>query len=167
MEAMRKGMGPKFTDALVQQLNAQGFEAQVLEGVARPAASPDSIDYQKLPTTDPVLHVYFYDVGMYSARFSRDYVPRVNVGAYLVRPRNEVDLYNETIYYGADSSGNSSSSIPADARYHWSSFDEIVGKPQEVAGSYDDAVNALAIKIAQNIRAQQAGPASAQPSSTR
>jgi hypothetical protein len=113
-----------------------------------------------------VLHVFFYDVGMYSARFSRDYVPRVNVGAYLVRPRSEAELYDATIYYGADSSGNSSTSVPADARYHWSSFDEIVGNPQEVAGSYDDAVNALAVKIAQNIRAQ-VGPASAQPSSTR
>jgi hypothetical protein len=166
MEVTRKGMGPKLTDALVRQLNAQGFEARVLEGVARPTASPDRIDYKGLPTANPVLHVFFYDVGMYSARFSRDYVPRVNVGAYLVRPRSEAELYDATIYYGADSSGNSSTSVPADARYHWSSFDEIVGNPQEVAGSYDDAVNALAVKIAQKIRAQ-VGPASAQPSSTR
>jgi hypothetical protein len=166
MEVTRKDMGPKLTAALVRQLNAQGFEAQVLEGVARPAASPDRIDYQKLPATDPVLHVYFDEVGMYSARFSKDYVPRVNVGAYMVRPRSEVELYNETIYYGADASGNSRTSVPADARHHWSSFDEIIGKPQEVAGSYDDAVNALAAKIAQNIRAQ-AGTASGQPPSAR
>lgn len=108
----------------------------------------------------------FYDVDMYSARFSRDYVPHVNVGAYLVRPRSWGDLYDATIYHGADSSGNSLTSVPADSRYRCSSFDEIIGKPQDVAASYDDAVNASAVKIPKNIRAKER-PASAQPSPTR
>lgn len=159
MEATRKDMGPKLTAALVRELNAQGYDAQALEGVVRPADSPDRIDYSRLPTTDPVLHIYLNEVGMYSARFSMDYVPRVNLSAYLLRPSNEDEIYNETIYYGADASGNTSSSIPADARHHWSSFNELYDRPQEVVQSYDAAIDALATKIAANIRART-GPVS-------
>lgn len=160
MEAVRKDMGPKMTAALVRQLSAQGYDAQVLEGVPRPASSPESIDYSKLPATDHVLHMYFNEVGMHSARFSMDYVPRVNLSAYLIGPEEQGTIYDETIYYGADSSGNASWSVPANPTHHWSSFGELVAKPQEVARSYDEAIEALAAKIAQNIR-QQFRPASA------
>ena len=158
MEAVRKDMGPKMTAALVAQLNAQGYQAQALEGVSRPAASPDNIDYGLLPTSEPVLHVYFNEVGMYSARFSTDYVPRVNLSAYLMTAKDGDTVYSETIYYGADASGDSSDSVPADARDRWGSFGELVAQPQEVARSYDDAVTALATRIAKNIRANTAPP---------
>ena len=46
----------------------------------------------------------------------------------------------------------------------WASFDELVGKPQEVAKSYEDAVDALAARIAKNIR-EQFEPATARVSS--
>ena len=160
MEAVRKDMGPKMTAALVRQLNAQGYEAQVLEGVPRPASSPEDIDYSRLPPTGHLLHIYFNEVGMHSARFSMDYVPRVNLSAYLIAPVEQGTVYGETLYYGADSSGNASWSVPANASHRWSSFGELVEKPQEVARSYDEALEALAAKIAQNIR-QQFKPASA------
>jgi len=166
MEAVRKDMGPKMTAALVRQLSAQGYEAQVLEGVSRPASSPESIDYSQLPATGHVLHMYFNEVGMHSARFSMDYVPRVNLSANLIGPGGQENVYDETIYYGADSSGNASWSVPANPTHRWSSFGELVAKPQEVARSYDDAIEALALKIAQNIR-QQFRPASARISAAR
>jgi len=158
MEAVRKDMGPKMTAALVQQLNALGYQAQALEGVSRPAASPDHIAYGKLPTSEPVLHVYFNEVGMYSARFSTDYVPRVNLSVDLMTGSDHDSVYSETIYYGADASGESSRSVPANARDRWGSFGELVAKPQEVTRSYDDAVTALATRIAKNIRASTAPP---------
>jgi hypothetical protein len=158
MESVRNDMGPKMTAALVAQLNAQGYQAQALEGVSRPAASPDNIDYGLLPTSEPVLHVYFNEVGMSSARFSTDYVPRVNLSAYLMTAKDGDTVYSETIYYGADASGDSSGSVPANARDRWGSFGELVAQPQVVARSYDDAVTALATRIARNIRANTASP---------
>lgn len=77
---------------------------------------------------------------MHSARFSVDYVPRVNLSAYLIRPGEQETVYDETIYYGADSSGNASWSVPANPAHRWSSFGELVAKPQEVARSYDEAL---------------------------
>lgn len=154
METTRKDMGPKLTAALVRQLAAQGYEAQVVEGASgRPAQS--AIDENKLPPTDAVLRVYFNEVGMFSARFSRDYVSRLNLSAYLVRGETEDSLYSETLYYGADATNDKASwSGPANPDHHWSSFNELFEHPQEVAQSYDHAVNALATRIAQNIRAQ-------------
>jgi|GEM_PF-1736282 hypothetical protein len=154
MEATRKDMGPKLTAALVRQLAVQGYEAQVVEGASeRPTQS--AIDERKLPPAHAVLRVYLNEVGMSSARFSRDYVPRVNLSAYLVRGETEESLYSETLYYGADATNEKASwSVPANSDHHWSSFNELVEHPQEVAQSYDHAVNALATRVAQNIRAQ-------------
>lgn len=154
MEAARKDMGPKLTAALVRQLVAQGYEAQMVEGVSGRSVE-SAIDESKLPPTDAVLRVYLNEVGMFSARFSRDYVPRVNLSAYLVRGETEDSLYSETLYYGADATNEKASwSVPANSDHHWSSFNELVEHPQEVAQSYDHAVNALATRVAQNIRAQ-------------
>lgn len=153
MEAARKDMGPSLTMALVRQLTAQGYEAQVAEGTPGQPTRPD-IDESKLPSTDAVLRINLNEVGMYSARFSKDYVPRVNLSAYLVRGQTEDSLYSETLYYGADAKGEASWSVPANPDHHWSSFNELFEHPQEVAQSYDYAVNALAKKIAQNIRTQ-------------
>ncbi|MFM9928088.1 hypothetical protein VLK31_34310 [Variovorax sp. H27-G14] len=158
MESVRKDMGPKLTAALVEQLNAQGYQAQVLEGVVRPAGSPDNIDLAKLPTSLPVLHVYFNEVGMLSARFSNDYVPRVNVSGYLMGSRNDDTVWTDTIYYGADASGDTPTSVPGNPAYRWSSFGEMVGQPQAVAQGYDAAVTALALRIAKNVRASTSPP---------
>lgn len=154
METARKDMGPKLTAALVRELTAQGYNAQALDGVVRPADLPDSIDYSLLPTSDPVLHIYLNEVGMYSARFSMDYIPRVNLSAFLLHPSSGDEIYGEDIRYGADADGNTSGSIPADPRHHWSSFNELYDQPQQVAQSYDSAVDALAARIAANIRAR-------------
>lgn len=152
MEATRSSMAVAMTAELIKELKARGFDARILEGVARSAASPDDIDYPKLPTTQPVLHVYFEEVGMYSSRFSLDYIPRVNVTAYLVRPQSEEAIYQQTIYYGADARGDSLKSIPADARYKWPSFDALIQQPKEVSDAYSAAVTAIASKIAVNMR---------------
>jgi hypothetical protein len=153
METARKDMGPKLTTALIRQLTAQGYEAQTADGTAgRPRGI--NVDESKLPPTDAVLRISLNEVGMYSARFSKDYVPRVNLSAYLVRGQTEDSLYSETLYYGADASGEASWSVPSHPDHHWSSFNELFDRPQEVAQSYDYAVDALAAKIARNIRAQ-------------
>ncbi|WP_429590383.1 hypothetical protein [Variovorax sp. PvP013] len=156
MDETRKNMGPRMTAALVRRLKEQGFEARVLDGVDRPAKSPEDIDYARIPGDDPVLHVHFYDVGMYSSRFSLAYKPRVNVGVAFLRPRDEDYLYSESIYYGADADAGppTSGSVPADERHVWTSFDEMVRKSDDVARSYEDAVDTLAARIATNIRAR-------------
>lgn len=152
MEATRNSMALALTNALLKELKASGFDAKLLEGVTRSPDSPDNIDYTKLPTAHPVLHVYFEDVGMYSSRFSLDYIPRVNVTADLVRPGDKKSFYSDTIYYGADSRGESPTSIPSDPRYKWASFSALIEQPKEVSDSYTAAIAAIASRIAANLR---------------
>ena len=152
MEATRNAMALALTTALLKELNGSGFDAQLMEGVARPASSLDDIDYPKLATVLPVLHVYFEDVGMYSSRFSLDYIQRVNVTAHLVRPQDEDSIYSETVYYGADAGSKASRSIPSDPRYKWPSFDALIQQPKEVSDAYGAAIAAIASKIAVNLR---------------
>ena len=152
MEVTRNAMALALTTALLKELNGSGFDAQLLKGVARPASSPDDIDYPKLPTVLSVLHVYFDEVGMYSSRFSLDYIPRVNVTAHLVRPQDEDSIYSETVYYGADAGSKASRSIPSDPQYKWPSFDALIQQPREVSDAYGAAVAAIASKIAVNLR---------------
>jgi hypothetical protein len=153
MDATRLALAPRFTEALLKELRSQGFDASLMEGVNRPAAAPDDIDYARLPGVAPVLHVYFSELGMFSARFALDYVPRVNVGAALVVSGRKDAIYEESVYYGADSRGIQSWSVPADPRFKWSSFSALVEKPEAVVESYDVAVTALARQIAVNIKA--------------
>lgn len=160
MDATRKDMATRMTAALVRRLKEQGYDARVLEGVERPAGSPDDVDYARIPGTDPVLHVYFSTVGMYSSRFSLDYVPRVNVGVEFLRPKDETSIYSESIYYGADADASKVASwnVPAHGGRTWTCFDEMVQKSGEVTQSYEVAVDALAAKIAANVRAHTAAP---------
>ncbi len=159
MEATRKSMAQALTTALITQLKSDGFDAQVLDGVDRPASSPEDIDYTKLPTSHPVMHVYFDEVGMYSSRLSIDYVPRVNVTAYLFRPKNEESIYSGTIYYGADAGKDSLTSIAVDARHKWRSFEDLVQQPENVAAAYATAIDSIAARIAGNVKAAVPRPA--------
>ncbi|MEJ8848764.1 hypothetical protein [Variovorax rhizosphaerae] len=154
MVAERKAMGPKLTTALVEQLRREGYDAEVLEWPGRNPADPYSIDIDKLPGTDPVLHVYFGDTGMDSARLSRYYQPRVNISVDLVGRGKVGSLYGETIYYGADSRGEASWSVPAPERFRFADFASLVDRPAEVIASLDAGIQGLAQRVARNIKEQ-------------
>ena len=155
MSATRIALAPRLTQALTRELKAQGFEASALEGVPRPSNDPDDVDYSRLPGTEPVLHVYFSEMGMLSSRFSLDYLPKLNVRAVLLQPGFEDYIYDESIYYGVDASGTEESwSVPSDPRFKWPNFDALVQQPELVVQSYEAGVDALAARIARNIQAR-------------
>lgn len=155
LASVRQAMGQKMTEALMKELTAQGFEVSLLQNVERPADDPDDIDYKRLPTRAPVLHVAFTEVGMYSGRLSNDYQPKVNVSAYLwERPGDKDWRMSEEFFYGADSSSDNDWNAPADPKYRYADFDTLMSRSDEVADSYDIAIQALAKRIASQLRAQ-------------
>lgn len=155
MEETRKRMGDKLAAALVRHLQAEGFEARLAPAAPGQPMEP-ATDESALPPTDALLRIYLSEVGMSSARFSMDYVPRLNLSASLTRGGSEDSIYSETLYYGADADahGKASWSVPADPAHRWPSFSALLERSDEVVQSYDAAVDALAKRIAQNIRAQ-------------
>ncbi|MEJ8853969.1 hypothetical protein WKW79_05285 [Variovorax robiniae] len=151
MVAERQAMGPKLTAALVEHLRREGYDADVLGYQPK---DPYTLDIDKLPGTDPVLHVYFGDTGMDSARLSSFYQPRVNISANLVGRGDVGSLYEESIYYGADARGEASWSVPAPERFRFPDFASLVDRPAEVVASLDAGIQGLAQRVARNIKDQ-------------
>jgi hypothetical protein len=155
MEVARGALGAKLTAKLVDELESDGFEVSLLDNVRRSPRPPHTIDYRSLPTRDAVLHVAFADVGMCSSPWSKDYEPSVNASARLMADRDASDwLTTDSFYYGADSSGDTAWSIPADPKYRFPSLEAMVDNADEVAAGYDVAALALAQRIARRLRAQ-------------
>ncbi|WP_218508980.1 hypothetical protein [Variovorax sp. dw_308] len=152
MASERNAMGPKLTAALVEQLRRQGYDAEVLDWPDR--KDPYAVDIDKLPGTAPVLHVYFGEAGMDSAKFSRYYQPRVNISVDLVGRGTVGSLYGESIYYGADARGEASWSVPAPERFRFPDFESLVDRPAEVVASIDAGIQGLAQQVARNIKDQ-------------
>lgn len=156
MTATREAMGAKLTAALLEELKNQGFEPFLLENVKRAAKNPADVDYTSLDTKDPVVYAEFSGVGMYSSRTSNDYEPQVNVWAFLkARPDASDWLAEGSVHYGADSGGKTDDwHLPADTKYRYRSFDELIARADEVSDSYDVAIRAIAQRIAKQLRAQ-------------
>jgi hypothetical protein len=152
MDQERLSLGNKLTLALIQELENEGFHAGIIDGVQRSSDDPERIDYAKIPTDDAVLHVWFDTVGMNSAVTSSDYIPRVNVKVHLIYPKDEDYLYSDTFYYGADSRGEKYWSIHENPKYKYASFVAMMEKPDDVAESFDVAVQAIARRLAGEFR---------------
>lgn len=152
MDAARKELGPRFTRMLMEELQAQGFNVQTLEGFARSTTDPDNIAYAKLPTKDAVLHVWFNDVSMDSPRTSSDYLPRVNVDATFYpepsRPDDGQSLYYR---YGTDANGSKPWSIPASDKYRYPNFDALIANSDDVAESWTVGLREMAKRIARDL----------------
>ena len=101
----------------------------LLSDAPRTPDDPDYIEFDKVKTdADAVLHVYYHRVGLYSGRFSTDYLPRVNIGATLYSTERKEELYGEHLYYGVDARAGKDWSVTSDPRYAWPSFEAVMEK---------------------------------------
>lgn len=153
MARARDALGPRFTQMLVEELRAQGFSAHVFDTFTRSSKAPDDINYDKLPTQDAVLHIWFTDVSMDSPRTSSDYVPRVNIEARFYPKRNVPYEHQLYLYYryGTDANGEKSWSIPSDPKYRYANFDSLMRGADSVAESWEMAMREMARRIAHDL----------------
>jgi hypothetical protein len=154
MDKTRLEMGGKMTASLAEALSKEGFQVEVIAGPKGPPDDPENVDYKKLATDGVILHLWFDTVGMYAGRTSSDYIPRVNVRAYLLHANDEEYLYNESLYYGADARGEDYWSIPANPDYKFPNFPAMVEKASEVAEGYDVAMREIAKHVGKEFRKQ-------------
>ncbi|MCW7540028.1 hypothetical protein OOT46_19510 [Aquabacterium sp. A7-Y] len=159
MEEYRLSSGKKMTSALIEELARQGFDVELIDGPKGPPDDPDNVDYTKLPTRNPVLHVRFDAMGMYSSQTSLYYLPQLNVSAWLVMPGSESYPFEEGFYYGADSRGEKYWSLPSDDKYRYGTFETLVNSPDSVAEGYDAGIRAVAKRIGEQLRSRFDRPA--------
>lgn len=151
--ARKMTIGSDLTRSLTDALTRAGYQVVVLDGIARPPNDPEDIDLGKIATdADAVLQVYFDDVGLFSSRFSTDYLPRVNVRATLHSTRRDEDFYDDTICYGVDARSGKAWAIPADPRFAYPSFDDVMARLPEVAEVFAVATQAIGKHLVAQIK---------------
>lgn len=147
IEEKRTTMGEEMTQALVEELARAGYEVDLIKDARGPAEDPADIDYKTIATDAPVLHITFDRVAMYSSRLRSDYEHQINVSALLLTAKEEEYLYDEALYYGAESKGEQYWSIPSDPKYRYANFDELVARQDEVMEGFSAGIRALARHI--------------------
>lgn len=119
--------GQDFTNSVAGGLRGLGYDVQVLSNISRDPDDPDDVDYAKLSySADAVLHVYFDEIGIYIQRWSRQYVPRLNVSGRLHVRGYPTFLYDDTVYYGIDARAGKSWGIVSDPKYAYRDVDFVI-----------------------------------------
>jgi hypothetical protein len=144
LDSLPSELGADFTREVVAALRADGFTVEILDGVTRPPDDPDTIDYDKVSTdADAILHLWISEVGLYSRRLSRYYVPRVDARGRLFVKGREDDIYDGEIDFGVDAKKGKEWAILPDAKFAYPSFDDVMANIDEVRSSF--ATGALEI----------------------
>ena len=156
----RRTLGGKMTTALVSELRKAGYEPTVFQGNRPTGNDAEDVDYAKLPTDDPVLHLWFDAAEMYSPAQTIDFMPRLNAGVRVVRPqRPKAYLLNEAFYYGADSRGEKYWSAPSDPKYRYKSFETLFASEPQAVESMDAGVQAIAVLVVKEFKQRYPVPA--------
>ncbi|HEX3835648.1 MAG TPA: hypothetical protein VHW25_01685 [Steroidobacteraceae bacterium] len=100
---------------------------------------------------DAVAHVWIDEIGMYSGKFSTQYIPRVNIRGKLWTKWSEDSLYSEEVNYGVDARKGKAWAIEPDDRYRWGSFDELMAGIEDVRAAYTMGARLAAMRLADQI----------------
>ena len=155
MGCIRDSLGVKLTAALRGDLETAGFKTSLIDSVKRLPNCLEAVDYKALPTCEAVLHVAFTEVGMATSAWSSDYGPRVNARACLLAHPDATDwLASDHFFYGADASGDTFFSVPADPQHCYVDSNALIDRVDEMPQVYDLAVQAIAKRVAQHLCAR-------------
>jgi len=113
---------------------------------------PHDIDSLVDTDADAILQVYFDNVGLFSSSFSTDYLPRVDIRATLYSPQRKDELYDETLYYGVDADAGESTSIAADPKLAYPSFDNVMTRIPEITAVFVAGTQTIGERLVQQIK---------------
>ena len=167
LRASPMGLGAVLTQNVMEALRERGYTVDVLEGISRTTDDPpDDVDYSRVHAdADAVLHIWISEVGIYSSPMSALYLPRVNASARLFMQGHEDLLYEEDLYYGVDSREGKSWGIAPDPKFSFPTFDDVMGRIDEVRGSFDTGAQQIGKRMAEQIDQKIGGSLPASPTS--
>jgi hypothetical protein len=152
MNSQPTTLGADFTEEVVTALRGYGFTVEILEGLTRPADDPDDIDYDKVSTeADAILHLWISEVGLYSSRMSRDYIPRVNASGKLFAKGRDDNAYDEDIYYGVDAKEGKEWAIVPDPKFAYPSFEAVMSNIDGVRSAFATGALEISKRISERI----------------
>lgn len=150
--AYRLSMGTKLTDAVMRELQTQGFKVQLASSTDVVRDKDGELDLKKFSAHETVLDLSFAEVGMYSGRVTPHYLPMLNTYAVLVRPLNKEYMFEASYYYGAYASKDEGSYMLSESKFQFPGFSDLIGQPELVAEAYEAGIKKTAVRIAAEFR---------------
>jgi len=149
----RDALGGRMFEALVARSKLCGFDPRL---DTHPMAVPMGSDQVDAIESEALLQVTFADVGFATRLWSEAFEPRVNVMVRLSFLDGSRRHFTELFYYGANASGETAWSIPADPGHVFSNHKALLGSPDAVADAFTGAIGRLSARIVQRVAAQMA-----------
>ncbi len=145
--------------AILSALQAEGPSVVPTPHLVFLEDDPESIDHIKsAPTTPKVMVVVVREMGLYSGRLSRNFVPKLNISVELIKKDKEATLYDEWLYYGADASKDTALTALSDPQHAYASYGEAAERGDELVASFRAGIAKLA-----KLAAAQVNPLLRQP----
>ncbi len=152
MSTRRTALAQALTMQVVEALAAKGYRVERLDDIVRPVDDPDDIDYGTLKTdAEAILQLRVSEVGLYSSKLSTNYLPRVNIQAKLYVRSIDDSLYDENLYFGVDAKDSDPTTIVADPKFAYPSFESVMSKTDEIKAVFDDGIERLARRLSSQL----------------
>jgi hypothetical protein len=152
LNAKPMALANTFTNDVADALRAHGYRVDILQNVTRPADDPDNLDYSKISSSsDAMLHLRFTEVGLFSARSSQDYIPRVDGYGVVFIVGREDYLYDDEVYWGVDAAKGKKNTILPDKQFAYPSFESVLSNLNNIRSAFDVGTHQMAVLMAQQI----------------
>jgi len=152
IKPLKPGLGGAVQAAIAEGLKADGYEVTVVKSpkkVRRTARLPDGL----LPAdTDAVMWVDCSVVGYMASFYSGTYEPWLAVNAVLLDPRTDRMVYAKTLCVGYRMKSKEAVFLPAEAKYRYASFTELMKKVGEAYQGLVQCGLAASRRIGEDLR---------------
>ena len=146
-------IGDEIMVSLEQGLVAQNYEVIVLRDQNMGFAAPKNFDYRKVTTdADAIIHVIINEAGVASPLRSTSYKPQLNVDVYVLSTKDQREIDDWGVDYGADASKLDYGNIPADAKFAWGTYEVLMKKIPDVVDGLQQGAKLLGPHIAKTMR---------------
>jgi hypothetical protein len=135
LRQQKQSLSEPMLTAITQSLREDGFEVTVAaDQKPKLAADGKSDDYSDVHVdADAILSVWFGVVGYMSSPYSTHYEPWVLIKARLLDAKTKKDIYFKTFCVGYKMKIENAVMLPADPKYRYSSFDDLMAHTSDAA----------------------------------
>jgi len=154
LQQRKQSLSEPMLAAVTQSLKEDGFEVMVAaDQKPKLAADGKSDDYSDVHVdADAILSVWFGVVGYMSSPYSTHYEPWVLVKARLLDAKTKKDIYFKTFCVGYKMKIENVVPLPADPKYRYGSFDDLMAHTGDAAAGLVDCGEIVAKRIGADLK---------------
>jgi len=154
LKQQKVSLSEPLLEVVTQALKNDGYEVTVVrDQKPKLAADGKSDDYSNVHVdADAILSVWFGVAGYMSSPYSTHYEPWVAVNARLLDAKTKRDIYRKTFCIGYKAKVENAVFLPADPKYRYKSFDDIMANFSDATAGLIDCGQIAATQIAQDLK---------------